>query len=158
MVKRYYNATVAVLQDKQTAKAMGVGINASLKFCTEICKLIKGKSALKSKQYLLDIAEHKRFLPLKRYHKKVGHRKGDSVDGQKAGRYADKTIHNFLKVFDNALANADYKGLDEEKLVVEQATANQAFGRMSFQNKGHIGGKAHKHKTCHVEVILRESR
>lgn len=158
MVKRYYNATIAVSEEKHVAKAMGIGINASLKVCTEICNNIKGKSAVKTKQFLLDVMEHKRFIPLKRYHKKVGHRKGDSVDGQKAGRYADNTVKAFLKVFDNALANADYKGLDEEKLVVSHATANQAFGRMSFQNKGKIGGKGRKKKTCHVEIILTESR
>ena len=158
MAKRYYNFAVAASDEKHVAKAMGVGINASLKFCTEICAFIKGKPALKARQFLIDVEEHKRFLPLKRYHKKVGHRKGDAVEGQKAGRYADKTMQNFSKVLDNALANADYKGLDDEKLVVQHAFASQAFGRMSFQNKGKIGGKARKKKTCHVEIVLRESR
>lgn len=158
MVKRYYNTVVSSTESKKIAKAMAPNANVSLKYALEICNQVKGKTIDWTEAFLRDIEAHKRFLPLKRYNKRVAHRKGDAVHGEKAGRYPEKTVRAFLKLLENARANADYKGLDTEKLVIKHAFASQGFGRRGVQKKGHIGGKVRKRKSAHLEIVLMEAR
>jgi ribosomal protein L22 len=53
-------------------------------------------------------------------------------------------------------ANADFKGLDTDKLLIIHAFAAQGFRRMSLQPKGKIGGKLRLRKSVHLEVIVTE--
>jgi large subunit ribosomal protein L22 len=158
MVKRYYNTELSVAEEKKTAKAKAANANVSLKYAVEICNQVKGKTIEWTEAFLKDIEQHKRFLPLKRYNKRTAHRKGDSVHGEKAGRYPEKTVRVFLKLLGNAKANADYKGLDEEKLVVKHAFASQGFARRGLQARGKMGGKVRKKKSAHLEIVLMETR
>ncbi|MBU0636296.1 50S ribosomal protein L22 [Candidatus Micrarchaeota archaeon] len=158
MVKRYYNATVSTKATKKAAKSKAIGANVSLKYSTELCNYLKGKSLKWSESFLQDVLAKKRYVPLKRYNKKVAHRKGTTLRGAKAGRFPTKTIRAFQKLLGNAKANADYKGLDTEKLVVWHAFASQAFARRSTQSQGRLGGKVRKRKSAHLEVILMETR
>lgn len=157
-MKRYYNVDLSARESTKTALAMMPNANVSLKYATEIGNHIKGKSLGWVEKFLQDIVEKKRYLPLKQYHKKVAHRKGDALMGQKAGRYPQKTVTVYQKLVANAKANADYKGLDLEKLVVKHAFASQGFGRMGLQSKGQIGGKMRKRKSAHLEIVLMEAR
>jgi ribosomal protein L22 len=97
------------------------------------------------------------YLPLRQYNKKVGHRKGDSQQGVKSGRFATNTVKVVRKLLGSAVANADFKGLDADKLLVYHAFACAAFGRPSSQNKGKIGGKRRQQKACHIEIVLLEA-
>lgn len=157
-MKRYYNADISTAVIPKTAKAMVSNAPVSQKFSTEICNCVKGQTVQWAEAFLQDIASHKRYLPLQKYNKKVGHKKGAALMGQKAGRYPKNTVRTFLKLLDNAKANADYRGLDTEKLVVFHAFSSQGFKRRSLQSKGKIGGKTRQRKSAHIEVILMETR
>ncbi len=156
-MKQNYQAEVAPRIEKKIARAVLTGANVSLKFSTEICNQIRGKPAKKVEVFLTRLSEKKDFLALPRYNKKVAHRKGDSVHATKSGRYPQKTANALLGLLQSAMANADYRGLDAEKLVVLNAFASMAFGRPSFQTRGKIGGKRRKRKSCHVEIVLLEA-
>lgn len=156
-MKRNYNLELSEKFGKKTAKAMIVGANASLKFSTEICNQIKGKPVKAVRSRLERILAKEDFLPLVRYNKKVGHRVGNSQSGSKSGRYPEKTVKSVIKLLDSAMANADYKGLDSEKMIVLHAFACMAFGRPSYQTKGHMGGKMRRKRACHIEVVLAEA-
>ena len=54
-------------------------------------------------------------------------------------------------------ANADYKGLNEENLIIIHAFSSQGFRRRSAQSQGRISGKRRKRKSTHMEVIVREA-
>ncbi|MBS3062081.1 MAG: 50S ribosomal protein L22 [Candidatus Diapherotrites archaeon] len=155
-MKRNYNLETTVVE-KKMARALSVGVNASLKYATEICNQVRGKPVKKVEAFLERVLEKEEHLPLPRYNKKVAHRKGEAKEHTKSGRYPEKTVKVFLKLVQSAKANADYKGLDAEKLVVLHAFASQAFGRPSYQNKGHISGKRRKTKSCHIEIVLLEA-
>jgi len=154
MAKKVYQATVG--KESKTAKAMTTNANISLKYSTEICNQIKGKNVDKILAWFLRILAHEDFLPLKRYHKKVGHRKGESKEGVKAGRYPEKTIKSFITLIESAKSNADFKGLDDDKLTIIHAFASKGVGRTTYQSKGKIGGKARKRNATHIEVIVSE--
>ena len=79
----------------------------------------------------------RRSVPFKRYKKKVAHK--SDLHKWYAGRYPQKAARYILKVLKNLEANAEYKGLDVDKLVIVHAQAKRgrvikrymprAFGR-----------------------------
>jgi len=154
MAKRDYQAEVG--KESKKAKALITNANVSLKYSTEVCNQIKGKLVEKMIAWLIRIERHEEFLPLKRYNKKVGHRKGDSKNGEKAGRYPEMTVRAFINLLELAKNNADFKGLDPEKLIILNAFASKGFTRMSYQSKGKISGKARRVNATHIEVIVQE--
>lgn len=154
MVKEKYQ--VKVKDKKHTAKAMEKNKPISLKYSTEICREIKGKPVKKVEKNLNKIINQEKFLPLKKYNRKVGHKKGKSVSGVKSGRYPQKTCKVFLNLIESAKANAEDKGLDTEKLLVKHCFASQGFRRYKMQPKGRIAGKRRRQKSVHLEIILQE--
>jgi large subunit ribosomal protein L22 len=157
MVKKNYQLQLSVADKKKTASAMAKNSDMSLKYATEIIREIRGKPLVFAEKFLQDIIEHKRHLPLLQYKKKVAHRKGQAMSGVKAGRYPEKTCKAVLSILESVKANADYKGLDEEKLLVVHGFASQGFARISHQSQGHIGGKRRKRPSVHFEIIVREA-
>jgi len=154
MAKKNYQATVG--KESKTAKAMTTNANISLKYSTEICNQLKGKNVDKVIAWLIRIVNHEEYLPLKRYHKKVAHRKGDSKEGVKSGRYPQKAIKAFLTLLNSVKSNADFKGLDEDKLTIIHAFASMGVARTTYQSKGKIGGKARRKSSTHIEIVVSE--
>jgi len=157
MVKKNYQVQLSDSDKKKIASAVAKNARMSLKYATEIAREIKGKPLAKAMQNLENIAAHKQYLPLRMFNKNVAHRKGASVSNVKSGRYPEQACKIILSILESVKANADYKGLDEEKLLVTHAFASQGFCRRSNQNKGHIGGKSRKRHSVHFEVFVREA-
>jgi large subunit ribosomal protein L22 len=154
MVKKTYQVTITA--EKKTAKAFLSNQRISLKNSTEMCREIKGKRMNKADVFVNNIIAHKEFLPLRTYNKKVAHRKGDAQSGVKSGRYPENVCKVFLKLFDVVKANADFKGLDAENLLIIHAFASHGHKRYSSQSKGRVGGKRRVRKSTHIEVVVRE--
>ncbi len=154
MVKKNYQ--VGVKDEKKVTKAIAKNQRASLKYATELVREIKGKRVSKVEEVLNRILEKKEFLPLRRYKKKIGHRKGKAKSSTKTGRYPIRTVNVFLNLLNTVKANADYKGLDAENLVITHAFASQGFRRISYQSQGRISGKRRRKKSIHLEIIARE--
>ncbi|MEM4598367.1 MAG: 50S ribosomal protein L22 [Candidatus Diapherotrites archaeon] len=154
LVKMSYQ--IKDFDEKSTAKAMLKNRPISLKYATEICNQIKGLPVEKAEKILQEISEMKQYLPLKKYHKKVPHRKGKAINGQKAGRYPINTCKAFLELISYAKANAENKGLDTEKLIIKHLFASQGYRRFSMQPKGRIAGKRRRKKSTHIEIVLQE--
>jgi len=156
MAKRSYQAEVG--KPSKTAKAIITNSNISLKYSTEICNQIKGLPVEKALAWLARIETHEEYLPLKKYHKKVAHRKGDSKEGVKSGRYPEMTCRAFISLLNLAKNNADFKGLDAEKLIILTAFASMGINRYSYQSKGKISGKSRRQNATHIEVIVMEQK
>tara|TARA_B100002003_G_C13765790_1_gene380204 strand:+ start:70 stop:537 length:468 start_codon:yes stop_codon:yes gene_type:complete len=155
MVKKTYQTEIS---KENTARAYTANAGVSLKYATEICNRIKKKPVDKAEAFLTRIAAHEDFLPLRKYTRKVAHRKGESKSGVKSGRYPEKTCEAFIGLLGSVKANADFKGLDQEKLQIIHAFASMGFKRSTFQSKGRIGGKRRRKKSTHIEVIVREAK
>ena len=150
--KYAYNEKV---DEAKTARAMARSLKISPKHCVEICRTIRGMEVEKAKAYLNDVIDMKKSVPFKRHNKKVGHRKGQ--EGWAAGRYPVKAAEQILKVLENAEANAEYKGMDTEKLFIEHISSHRgivipgyiprAFGRMTPFNT----------PTTHIQIVLQEA-
>ncbi len=156
MVKKNYHSGFA--HSKGVAKAIAKNRPVSLKYSTEIAREIKGIPLNAAEKFVRDVAEKKRFLPLRRYHKKVPHRRGNSMSFTKSGRYPVKTAKAFLELLETVKANADYAGLDAEKLLIKDVFASQGFARIGYQPQGRISGKARKRKSTHLEIVVMEAK
>lgn len=123
--------------ETKAAKAMGYEMPISFKHAVEICRVIRGKRIEDARKILEEVVEMKRAVPFKRYKKKVAHRK--SLEKWYAGKYPQKAAKHTLKVLKNLEANAEYKGLDLDNLIIVHAQAQKgrviqryiprAFGR-----------------------------
>ncbi len=123
--------------ETKAAKAMGYEMPISFKHAVEICRELRGKKLKDAMKLLEDVIALKRPIPFKRYKKKVAHKSG--LYKWYAGRYPQKAAKFILKVLNNLKANAEYKGLNVDELVIVHAQAKKgrvikkyvprAFGR-----------------------------
>ena len=132
MVKKHY--TVTFEDESKIAKGMLVNAPISTKFAREVAVAIKGMRLDAAEKYLQDVLDHKAWIPVKRYNKKVAHRRGVR-DGVKSGRYLDKTVKYFLKLIRNVRANAEAKGLDVSTLRIIHVWVGKGWRRPSYSRK-----------------------
>jgi len=144
MVKKDYQAMPR--NEKKVAKAIAKNQPVSTKYAIELCREIRMKRLSSVESRLQRIMQKQEFLPLRQYNKKVAHRKGNSVSGVKSGRFPVRLCSVFLKLLESVKANADFKGLDSENLVITHCFASRGFARRSIQPKGHIAGKRRRSK------------
>lgn len=139
---------------KKFAKAKIMNAKVSLKFATEMSRELKGLALEKALKFLENLKEKREFLPLRKYRKKVAHRKGESRSKVKSGRYPVKLAETLRKLLLSAKANALAQKMDEKKLFVAHIFASQGSGRPQVQP----GGKYHIRykKATHIEAVLSE--
>lgn len=94
----------------------------SHKHAREVAKAISGLRVEKARDYLLAVINKERAIAFGRYKGQVGHR---ADPGMMAGRYPEKTAHEFIKTLDNLEANAGYQGLDVDRLKIINATVHK---------------------------------
>ena len=94
----------------------------SHKHAREIATAIKGLTVEKARDYLQSVIEHKRCIPFRRYKNQVGHR---SDPGVMSGRYPEKAVTEVLRLLDNLESNAEYKGMDMDRLKIINATTQK---------------------------------
>ena len=121
----------------------------SHKHAREVAKSIMGLSVEKARDYLNDVIAKKRAVAFRRYKIQVGHR---SDPGMMAGRYPEKSATEFIKLLDNLEANAEYKGLDPDRLRIINATVHKgmiikrftprAMGRTTAKNNVLLAAKS----------------
>jgi large subunit ribosomal protein L22 len=107
-----------------------------------------------AKAYLRDVMDKKKPVPLRRYRKKVGHRRG--LEKAFAGRYPIKAAQKVLNVIEGAEANAENKGLDVDRLRIFHAAAYPGTKIKRFTPRAH-GRSSPKYDTLtHIEIVLDE--
>ncbi len=156
MVKQVYQ--IQKMHSKKTARAMVKNAPISLKYSIEIIKNIKGQRVERALAFLGRISRMEEHLPLRKYMKKMGHRKGEAKGWTKVGRYPIRTVNGFIGLLEGVQANADYKGLDSENLIITHMFASQGFARIGYQPQGKISGKKRKKKAVHLEIVVTEGR
>lgn len=142
------------LNSANTAKASGRELRISPKAAREICATIKGMMLNEAKEFLRQVIAKKRAVPYRRYKKKLPHRRG--LQKATAGRYPVKAASKILRVLESAEANAEYKGLDVERLKIIHAAAYPGAKIRRYMPRA-FGRAAPKFETlCHVEIALEQ--
>ena len=134
-----------------SAKAIGKEMPISPKFTREICGMIRGMKVNKAIDTLEGVIALETPVPLKRYNKRVSHKQGVGP-----GRYPKKAAAAVLGVIKSAVANAEYKGLNTDEMVIRTITASR--GRVTPGHMARAHGRATEwnQDTVNLEVIIEE--
>ena len=134
-----------------SAKAIGKEMPISPKFTREICGMVRGMKVSKAIDTLDGVIALETPVPLKRYNKRVSHKQGVGP-----GRYPKKAAAAVLGVIKSAVANAEYKGLNTDDMVIRTISASR--GRVTPGHMARAHGRATEwnQDTVNLEVIIEE--
>jgi large subunit ribosomal protein L22 len=125
----------------------------SHKHAREIAVHIKGSSTEKARDFLLAVISLERAVPFRRYKTQVGHK---SDPGVMSGRYPQKAAKEFIKLLDNLETNAEYKGMDTDRLQIINATVHKGIKIRRFIPRAFGRATPKNNILTHVELVARE--
>jgi len=113
------------------AKACGKDIDVSFKKAVVVCDKLRGMDLDDAMALLEAVAALEQPIPFTKYNKGTSHKPGLGV-----GKYPRKAAEAILRILKNAQTNAEYKGLDTEKLQLINIQANKGPSRRRRKPKG----------------------
>ncbi len=85
----------------------------------ETAQAIKHMPLRRAQRYLKSVTEKKECVPFRRFNGGVGRCAQAKQFGTTQGRWPKKSAEFLLQLLRNAESNADYKGLDVDRLVID---------------------------------------
>lgn len=139
------------IDPETSARAIGRELPISPRHSVIICQHIRGWRLERAKTFLEEVIKLKAPVPDTRYGGS-GHRRGKVGPG----RFPEKAARQVLKVLQGAEANAEYKGLVTEEMIVVHIAAHR--GRSWEGRFPRARGRATPkvRETVNIEIILRE--
>ena len=125
----------------------------SHKHAREVAVAIKGLSMEKARDYLQAVINMDRAVAFRRYKNQVGHK---ADPGMMAGRYPQKTAKEFIRVLDNLEANAQFKGMDMDRIKIINATVHKGVTVKRFIPRAMGRATPKNNSLTHVELVGRE--
>ena len=126
----------------------------SHKHSREIAVAIKGLNVEKARDYLIHVIQLKRSIPFRRYKNQVGHK---SDPGTMSGRYPQKAATEVLKLLDNLESNAEYKGMDLDRLKIINATVHKGRIMKRFIPRAQGRATPKNNVYTHIELVAKET-
>ncbi len=118
-------------KSEKFARAYGRGLRVSTKSSTQVCRAITGLNLQKGKTLLSKLLEQK-----------------ESLDG----KYYTNTTSELLNLLKSAESNAEFKGLDIDRLIIH-ASAHTGF---AFWRPRRFKMRRQKIKITNVQIILEQ--
>ena len=143
--------TYAGKKGKAVARARGLELHISPKKTYEVLNAIRGRPLEEARSFLEDVAALKRPVPFRRYNQEVAHKPQTGP-----GRFPVKVAERVLEVLGNAEANAEYEGMDTDRLGVEVASAARGQIVKAVMPRAHGRATNWNEQTTHVEIVLAE--
>lgn len=135
-----------------TSTAMGHELHISPRHAREICRAVKGMKTGQARRYLEEVTALKQAVPFKRHNDGMGHRKGPMA----AGRYPQKAAKEFLKLLQNAEANAEYMGLEPERMRISHLATKKGRVIQGYRPRARGRSSPKNTETVNIEMILEE--
>jgi large subunit ribosomal protein L22 len=129
-------------------------VDISPKHAREVCAAIKGRPLKEAQAFLERVIALKEAVPFRRYKKKVPHRRG--LQGFHAGRYPVKAASKILEVLRNLEANAEFKGMDIDRLTIIHAAAHRGQKVRDYYPRAFGRSTPNFNTLVHVEVVAKE--
>ena len=135
------------------ARARGVELPVSPKKTYEVMNAIRGLRVERARTFLEEVVALRRAVPFRRFNQETAHKKGIGP-----GRYPQKVAGAVLQVLKNAEENAEYEGLDADRLFVKVAAC--ARGQINKANMPSAHGRATSwnEQTTNIEIVLGEAK
>jgi large subunit ribosomal protein L22 len=129
----------------------------SHKHAREIALAVNGLTVEKARNFLEDVVDHKIAVPFRRYNNEVAHR-SNIRDGFSAGRFPKKASNEFLRLLDNLESNAEYKGMDLDRLAIVSCVIHKGTKLERFTPRA-MGRSSPKIDTLvHIEIVAKEGQ
>jgi len=143
-----------LMEELRSAKKIAVvrawNLPISRKNSVHVARVIKYLPLNKAKKYLEDVITKRRSIPFFRYCRDIPHRK-DLNGPIKFGRYPEKVAKYFLRLLNSLEKNAQYLGLNTNKLIIIHAAVHKGttvWGRIRMRTV--------RRKRTHVEIVAME--
>ncbi|KAL1429926.1 hypothetical protein MTO96_015426 [Rhipicephalus appendiculatus] len=140
----------------KSCKARGSNLRVHFKNTRETAQAIKHMPLRRAQRYLKNVIAKKEIVPFRRFNGGVGRKAQAKAFGCTQGRWPKKSAEFLWQLLRNAESNADYKGLDVDRLVIDHIQVNRApkMRRRTYRAHGRIN--PYMSSPCHIEVILSE--
>jgi large subunit ribosomal protein L22 len=102
--------------------------------------------------YLEKVGRMEQAVPYRRYVKGIGHREGNTP---KLAKYPQKAAKHITGILKNIQANAEFKGLNEEKIKLIHVQAQKGIGRRRKKPTGRWG--AWETQYVHFQIMAKET-
>jgi large subunit ribosomal protein L22 len=135
------------------ARARGIEVPISPKKTYEVLNAIRGLPLDRARTVLEDAAALRRAIPFRRYNQETAHHTGVGP-----GRYATKVVKNILKILENAEENAEYEGMDADRLYVKVAASGRGRIRKTSMPRAHGRATPWNEQTTNIEIVLAERK
>lgn len=148
-----YSRSIDEEDETKTAKVYGRTLRISPKHSMEISNAIRGMKVDEAKEFLLRVQQKKEAVPFRRHKRKVGHKR---LSRWYAGRYPEKACERFYRLLQEVESNAEYKGLDTERLRIIHASAYKGRTFPGYTPRAYGRASPYNHETVNVELIVKE--
>ena len=135
------------------ARARGVELPMSPKKTYELLNAIRGMPVDRARTLLEEVIALKRPIPFRRYNQETAHKKATGP-----GRYPRKVARNVLQLLESAAENAEYEGLDTDRLFVRVAASARGRIRKATMPRAQGRGTEWNEQTTNVEIVLAERK
>ncbi|KAI3388601.1 hypothetical protein SNEBB_003023 [Seison nebaliae] len=123
----------------------------------EAAHAIKKMPLVRAQRYLKHVMDKVEIVPFKRFNGGVGRKAQCKNWNCNQGRWPAKSCKVLLELLKIAESNADYQGIEQDKLVIDHIQVNQApnMRRRTYRAHGRINPFISH--PCHIEMILGEN-
>jgi large subunit ribosomal protein L22 len=136
-------------------RASGREIDVSAKAAREVCVAINGKLVQDAKNYLEKVQSRELSVPFRRYKRGGAHR--SESPGFHAGAYPAKAAKEVLNVLNNLEANAEFKGLDLDRLKIIHAAAQRGRQTKAYTPRAQGRSSPSFNTLVHIELVATEA-
>ncbi|VDO92763.1 unnamed protein product [Soboliphyme baturini] len=140
----------------KSCKARGSDLRVHFKNTRETAQAIKKMPLKRAIRYLKNVIDKKEIVPFRRYCGGVGHKAQAKAWKHTQGRWPKKSAQFLLQLLRNAESNAEFKGLDTDRVIIDHIQVQRApkMRRRTYRAHGRIN--PYMSSPCHIEVILTE--
>ena len=135
-------------------KASGREVNVSPKAAREVANTIRGMTVPDAIGHLELVRDKKMAIAFRRHKLKVGHR--SELQGFPTGSYPVKTANAFLDVLNNLQSNAEFKGLDPDKVKIIHSSGYAARTIKDYTPRAYGRSSPNFHQLVHIELVGQE--
>lgn len=134
------------------ARAYGRELSISWKKSIELARALRGRTVEKAREYLEAVIALRQPVPFKRYKRWVAHK---SRHGP--ARYPVKAAKEFLRVLENAVANAEFTGKeDPDAMRIRVINAHRGSITKGFRPRAYGRSGPWNKDTVNLEIVLEE--
>jgi large subunit ribosomal protein L22 len=135
------------------ARARGLEVPVSPKKVYELLNAIRGLSVDRAHSVLEGVVSGERPVRFRRYNQETAHKRGMGP-----ARFPQKAARNVLQVLENAEENAEYEGLDRDRLFVRVAASGRGRIRKASMPRAQGRATAWNEQTTNIEIVLAERK